>query len=170
MATSLISKVDVTFDWNYREIDSASGRTITDKNSLASIQSLADGSLINQADILWSDQRTVNDAANDDLDLAGGLTDAFGNTLTFSLVKGIYVRNRNTTAAENLDIGGGSNTFNTWLGSDGDIVTVGPNGVFMIWNPSLAGYAVTASTGDILRLTGEGGNITYDIAIIGVST
>lgn len=169
MATTLSTKLDATLSWTYRNIESGSGRTITDDNSVSLVQTLANGSLINQADIIYRTQATVNDAANTDIDLAGSLSDAFGNTLTFSLIKGIWISNKNTTAAENLDVGGGSNTFDSWLGATGDVITVGPGGVFCLWNPSLAGYAVTATTGDILRLTGEGGNITYDLVLVGVS-
>lgn len=169
MATNLSVSLDASLSWNYRDIDAASGYTITDNNSVNTRDSLVNGTVIDAADIIWRDQRTVNDAANDDLDLAGGLTDAFGNTLTFVKIKGIYIKNRNTTAGESLDVGGGTNTFNTWLGADGDIITIGPNGLFMLWNPSLAGYAVTAGTGDVLRLTGSGGNITYDIVLLGTS-
>lgn len=167
MATTLQTTVDAFIKWTFED-DDGSGRVVYDENSLGLNQTLLDGALIDQADVVFSDRRTVSNAANDDLDLAGGLTDSFGNTITFSLVKFILVRNTNTTAAENLDIGGGSNAFASIFGASGDIVTVGPGGLFAIGSPSLAGYAVTAGTGDILRLTGEGGDIVYDIVIVGV--
>lgn len=169
MAKTLRTKMDLGFEWTYTNTDADSGRSVTDSNAISVIKTLSSGVAIDNADLQWNDRRTVNDAANDDLDLAGGLTDAFGATLTFAKIKGIVVYNRNTTAGHMLHIGGGSNTFNTFLGADGDIIKVGPDGLFVIWNPSLAGYAVTASTGDILRLSGSGGDITYDIAIIGTS-
>lgn len=169
MATTLTAKLDCQFSWKFIDTDAASGAQIVDSNSVSIVDSLANGTVINTVNRKWSDRRTVNDAANDDLDLAGGLTDPFGNAITFAKVCGLIVHNRNTTAGENLVVGGGSNPWITWLGATGDQVVVAPDGVLLLWNPSLAGYAVTASTGDILRLTGSGGNITYDIALIGRS-
>lgn len=156
--------------WLYRNIDSDSGRETKDQNSISVTDVLENGVVIDTADKIWYDRRTVNDGANDDLDLAGGITDAFGNALTLVKVKAICVTNRNTTAAENLVIGGGSNPLVNWVSAGGNAVVVRPGGVFLLWNPSLAGYGVTATTGDILRLSGSGGNITYDIAIVGTSS
>ena len=169
MAKTLRTKLDFSLEWTYSNTDADSGRAIVDGNSISLIKSMGSGTTAGLADLKWDDRRTVNDAANDDLDLAASLTDSFGASLTFVKIKGIAVYNRNTTAGHNLVIGGGSNTFSSWLGATGDTITVGPEGLFVLWNPSLAGYAVTAGTGDILRLTGSGGNIVYDIAIIGTS-
>lgn len=170
MATNLRTTLNVAMNWLYRNIDSDSGRETRDSNSISIVDVLENGVVIDTADKIWYDRRTVNDAADDDLDLAGGVTDAFGNALTFAKIKAILVHNRNTTAAENLLVGGGSAPIVSHLGAGGDIVRVGPGGVFLLWNPSLAAYAVTATTADILRLTGSGGDITYDIAVVGTSS
>ena len=57
-----------------------------------------DGVGANQADKIIHKQRTIAASANDDLDLAGLLTDAFGVTVTMVKVKGILIASALTNA------------------------------------------------------------------------
>lgn len=133
---------------------------------------LTDGTLGNQADILWMDERTIASASNDDLDLSGALSDAFGETVAAAELVAVFVINAPRSGAANttdLTIGGGSNPVTGFLG--GTTPTVGPikpRGVFLIASPDAAGVgAVTASTADILRIANSSGaSATYQIAII----
>lgn len=135
------------------------------KNQIA----LANGNLANQANQLFSDQRTLAGSTSEELDLAGGLTDAFGNAITFTKIKAIII----SAAAANggdIEVGGSAaNGFNDWVGAGGDFIKVKPGGAFAIVAPDLAGYAVTAGTGDLLKINNADANpATYDITIIGV--
>lgn len=128
--------------------------------------SLGDGTGAGNADRLFSDRRST--AANDDLDLAGVLTDAFGATLTFARIKGIMV----AAAAANVGnvvIGGGTNPWITLL-TAGTIV-LRPGAVFCAFagTADATAWGVTAGTGDILRIASSSGTVEYDIAIVGVS-
>ena len=132
----------------------------------------AAGTGANQADILFIDERTVNSATNDDLDLAGVLTSAFGATITAAELVAVFVINARREGAANttnLTIGGGSNPVVGFLG--GTTPTIGPirpGGFVMIGCGDAAGIgAVTASTGDILRIANSSGAAaTYQIAIL----
>ena len=131
---------------------------------------LSTGTAVDQANMIWHDQRTVSAGANDDIDLAGSLTDGFGATITFTKIKGIFVQNTSTTVGDILTIGeDGANGFVTWLNAAADKVKINPGGMFALYDPSAAAYAVTASTGDILRITETGSSnaVTYNIILIG---
>lgn len=170
MATDLRVRTDLGVNWTYRNIDADSSRTVVDSNSLSFVKTFSDGNGLDQSNLIWDDRRTVNAAANDDLDLAGGVTNSFGTTVTFAKIRGLFIHNLNTTAGHLLHVGGqGTEAINTILGGDTEIIKIGPDGVLVLINPSAAGYAVTAATADILRLTGVSGNIVYDIAIWGNS-
>ena len=135
---------------------------------------MIDGTAANQADILFVDERIVASASNDDLDLAGVLSNAFGATITAAEIVAIAVINKPkaTSAAANttnLTVGAGSNPVVGYLG--GTTPTVGPirpGGVFLLASPDAAGIAaVTASTGDILRIANSSGAAaTYQILIL----
>jgi len=132
---------------------------------------LANGNSADQADLIWHDRRTVAGSGSDSLDLAGSLTDAYGNMLTFARVKAIMI----TAALENttnLVIGGAnSNAWATWVGDASDVVIVRPGGVFFLAAPDATAYAVTADSGDVLRIANSGGtDAVYDIVLIGASS
>jgi hypothetical protein len=130
------------------------------------------GTGLNQANLLFIDERTVASATNDDLDLAGVLTSAFGATITAAELVAIFIINAPRSGAANttnLTIGGGSNPVVGFLG--GTTPTVGPlrpGAFFCIGAGDAAGIgAVTASTGDILRIANSSGAAaTYQIAIL----
>lgn len=134
---------------------------------------LASGTVANAADVLWMDQRTVASASNDDLDLAGVLTGAFGATFTAAELVGVFIINAPRNGAANttaLTIGGGSNPIVGFLG--GTTPTIGPlqPGAFVfLASPHASGLgAIAAGTGDILRIANaSGAAATYQIAILG---
>ena len=133
---------------------------------------LTNGVGLNQVDLMWSDTRTLNASTSEDIDLAGALTDAaFGATLTFARVKAIIIYSK-LAANKRLSVGGAaSNAFINWVGDASDVINVDPGGCFVLINPTATGYAVTADTGDILKITNaSGGASTYDIIILGASS
>lgn len=175
MARSLTANLSVGFRWNYQETTdlatagSSEGLTITD--------ALTSGITLDKADRLFADTRSVTASGNDDIDLSGSLTDPLGQTVTFGKIKGILLHNKSTTAGDILQISGdGTQGFTTWLkdsnANSAHGVKVGPDGVFTLWNPSLAAYSVTATTADILRITELGGanTVSYDLVLIGTNS
>ena len=130
---------------------------------------LATGTGANQADKIWHDERTLTASANEALDLAGVLTDAFGALLTFARVKGLLVY-ANPANTNNVLVGGAvSNAFVNWVSDATDVVVVRPGGLFATFAPDATAFAV--GTGDQLKVTnsGAGTSVTYDIVVIGSS-
>ena len=141
--------------------------TPEDKFQQSVVDVLSSGTGLDNADLVFHDSRTLA-ATSEDLDLAASLSDSFGNTLTFVKVKGIFIKNTSTTAGDILSVGGAAaNQFINWVGNSSDIINIGPDGVLFLWDPSLAAYAVTAGTGDLLKIDAGGNTITYEIIIIG---
>jgi hypothetical protein len=122
-----------------------------------------------QANQVFVDQRTLSASTGEDLDLAGGLTDAFGSTITFTSIKGIIVYAASGNTNDVLVGGASSNQFIEWVSNGSDEVVVKPGGMFMLYNPEADGYTVTASTGDLLRFenSSSGTSVTYDLILIG---
>jgi hypothetical protein len=133
--------------------------------------SLADGTTADKADKLYHATRTLSASTSEDLDLAGSLLDPFGDTLTFARIKGLIVAAA-AANTNNVVVGGAaSNIFINWVSDATDKVVVRPGGVFGIIAPDVTAYAVTAGTGDLLRVanSGAGSSVTYDIVIVGSS-
>jgi hypothetical protein len=129
---------------------------------------LPQGTSSGAADIVFSDTRTLTTNTNEDLDLAGGVSDVFGVTRTFVKVKAIRLK----AAAANtptLVVGNGTNPFVGPFGAGTHTLSLAPGGEILLTAPA-AGWTVTAATGDIIKVTNPAGaSATYDVDIIGTS-
>lgn len=125
-----------------------------------------------QADLVWGDTNTLAASANTDLDLAAGaLTGALGGTLTFARVKAIMLLAASDNT-NNVVLGGAaSNQFIGPFGAGTQTISVPPGGVALLTAPGVTGWAVTAGTGDLLRIanSGAGSTVTYTVLIVGAS-
>lgn len=165
MTMSLASLI--TFKVNTKLESPTDLSTPTDELSLSEAIRLASGTGSGSADREFHDSRTLTTGATEDLDLAGGLTDPLGNTLTFATIKAIVVlaASGNTT---NLTLGNGTNA---WVGPWGATGTevVKPGGLYVNVAPG-TGWTVTASTADILKVANAAGaSATYRIVLLGTS-
>ena len=153
----------------FSHTNTANGVTVTTTPNLNLNISQADGTGLNQQDIIWpSFDRTLAASASEELDLSGALTNEQGLTVVFVKVKGLWVRNKNTTAGDTLVVGGSTNAFLLFDDAT-DKTTIGPGGLRLFHEPSLAGLAVTDGTGDKLKFeeTGAANTCTFDVCIWG---
>jgi len=130
---------------------------------------LGNGTGANQAQVAWSDSRTIGAGADDQL-FVKSLADDRGN-VDFSAIKLIYIKN---TGAVLLTINGGDPL--PWaagpFGLDaGSSVSVPAGGVLMLTNASAAGWAVSGALEQIsFSNTSETVAGTYEIILIGEGT
>lgn len=124
----------------------------------------------NKANILFSDTRTLSASSNEDLDLAGVLTDAFGATITAAEIVAIYI---SAAAGNTNNVNVTRPASNGFIGpflaaGDGVSIKPGEPALFV----SRSGWAVTAGTGDLLNIanSGSGTGVTYSIVIVGRTT
>lgn len=134
--------------------------------------SLTDGTGAGQANRVFSDRRSIAASSAEDLDLAGVLLDAFGATLTFVRIKGLYIAAA-ATNVNNVVVGAdATNPWATLLNATGTI-TLRPGAAFAAFAGAAdgTGYAVTAGTGDLLQVanSGAGSAVEYDIFVVGAS-
>lgn len=121
---------------------------------------------VGKANVLFADQRTLAASANEDIDLAGVLANAFGTTITAAELMLLYVK----AAAGNTNnvnvTRPASNGVPIFLAA-GDGVAVKP-GQFFLFVDQL-GTTITASNGDLVNIanSSSGTGVTYDILAIG---
>lgn len=141
---------------------------------VAKALTLLDGTGVDQVDRVYARQHVIASAGTLDLDLAGGVIDDLGNTVTFAELVAILIVNEaadgtvNTTA---VTVGGGSNPFVGFWGAAGDQIVLQPGQMFQTACGSAAGIGtVVPATGDILRLSNaSGAAATVQIIILGRS-
>ncbi len=122
-----------------------------------------------QADLLWSDKRTLASGANEDIDVAGSLASLFGAAV-FAKVKAIVVVSfaNNTT---NLTVIRQAPTGLPFLLADADGFILGPGDMFLITRRGAAGIAVAAGADDVINIANAAGNSAdYYILVLGTAS
>lgn len=150
----------------------ATGGTLanTPSDPLTEIMSLTydNGTVLNQCNIGWASTRSLA-ATSETLNFSNSsLVDAFGVGLAFVKLKFLAIWNQNTTAGQTLVIGNATNPLGLFSAGT-TTYTIGPNGRFIIAEPSLAGIAVTASSADSLKLNAGSNTVTYTIVAAGTN-
>lgn len=131
---------------------------------------LKSGTAANKADLMFSDQRSISASSNEELDLAGGLTDPLGNALTFAKIKAILIRAASGNGGNIVVGGAAANGFTGPFADATDKLNIPAGGAVLLAAPS-AGWSVTGGTGDLLKIANDDGAAagTYDIIVIGTS-
>lgn len=158
-----------------QEVETTENKKGTISAEIAADYVFGDGTTSSTMDLLWSDRRTLAASASETLDLAGSLTDSFGNTLTFVKVTAIVIRNRNTVAGDTIEVGPDpSNGFTGFFKAAADRVRCAPGvaqfpGLVVLVAPQ--GFTVGAGATDELQVTEIGGvnSVVYDIMVFGRS-
>lgn len=129
---------------------------------------LTDGTASHQGREIFSDTRTIAASASEEHDLAGGLVDAYGATITFATIKAIYIKAADTNTNDVIVGAAASNAFFGPFDAADNTVKVRPGGAMMLVAPK-TGWTVTPSTADLLKIAngGSGTEVVYDIVIIG---
>ena len=129
---------------------------------------IANGTGAGQANKVYQATRTFG-GSPDDLDLAGGVTDPLGNTITLTSAIAVLIENLST--ANTLTIGdAASNPITSLLNADGTITlrpatATGASWVLLV-APDATGWAIAAGSADVLRVSGTSGQ-QYRIVVVG---
>lgn len=172
MTVSHASRIRIIDNWTHSDVNGITTTSDTKNGSVFDVE-FANGSGTNQAQDMFHSQRTVNNAEEDNLDLAGSLVDVFGNTLTLTSIRQLLIVNNATTSGEDLVIGGpegpsaGALLTDLFDGDNEARIKVKSGGVLCLVAP-ISGYAITGGSADIIRVYNIGTvPISYDVIIKG---
>jgi hypothetical protein len=128
------------------------------------------GTGADQMDLLFLEQRTLTNSASEELDLVAGVTNSFGDILSFARVK-MFAVFAATGNVSYVTVGGSTNgAWTNWVDAVNDQINVRPGGIAAFFAPAATAYTVTSGTGDKLLITNPSTNsVTYDIYIGGAS-
>ena len=176
-AKTLTGDIRIDSKWVYRDSETIdSGERPPEWSRLYNRQhAFTSGVATGQVNRIFAEHRQVTTSTTtDDLDLAGGLTDIYGDTIVFVAVKELFIVNLATGNADNLLVGGAGAGNNAWGPPFGGSQTAQarcyPNGE-LLWTGPQNGIPVTAGSQDTLRIQHDGvaDSITYGIIIKGTS-
>lgn len=151
-----------------RQTAGVSGGALIFSADLDRSLAFVNGTEANQSDILWVDERTIGASGDEDIDLAGVLSGALGETIAMAELTGLLVlaASGNTNS---VVIGAATDAVPLFGGSNGTF-SVRPGGFFFIAAPGAAGQAtIGAGTTDHLKVanSSSGSSVTYTIAVLG---
>ena len=163
-----------------KDFDLASGTVALSRNWSFTVDSSA---AAQTSDLLWQDAGTLGASAAVTIDLSGTGSgdpkDYWGDDARFDRAHTVLIKNTTAGAAAGesvLAVGGGSdgtgtNAFRWLFGDDADTLEIPPGGFVAAAPGQDAGWNVTDSTGDILRLSNKDGSnaATYQVIVIGES-
>lgn len=137
--------------------------------------SFTNGAGAGQADVQFTDRRTIAASSNESLDLSGALASLLGSAV-FARVKAIIIKaaDANPTDGKLRVTRPASNgvPFANITAGDSIFPDISPGGIAAHSDPGATGTAVTASTGDLINIanTSATASATYDIIVIGAAT
>jgi hypothetical protein len=175
MAVTHSSTLRIDDAWD--NTDNANGVSTTrDKLNHTQKYEFADGSGDNQAQEQYHVSASVSPGGDNVVtyDLAGGVLDVFGNTLTLATVKQIRLINKATTNGEDITFGGETGTtgnlFDDFFDGDADSrIKIKAGGEVCVVAP-LTGYTITGGTADIIVIENIGtAAITFELVIKGTT-
>lgn len=156
--------------WSWR--DRLGPFTVTDDNRLQFNRELADGVESGQADVVWhAADQTLSAGESTTLGLAALGQSLFDDMIVISLarVKAILVVNKSEGEAAYLLLGGaGVDEWCAPFGMLGDTVKAMPGSPLLLANLR-EGWSVESGQ-EMLRLEAVGGDVVFDIAIVGTTS
>lgn len=116
-------------------------------------------------DLRITDNTIIADQVTKEYDLFTGLTDVFGDAVSFGIISGFVFRNKSVNVQ---DVVLGGNWLAALLGhASAKVVRVAGGGI-MAWSSPLTGLSVINSTQNIFHVFNNSGfNVEYDLAIWG---
>lgn len=129
-------------------------------------QSYANGTTTGKANRLYAASVALTDGGTTDLDLAGGsLTDMLGAAITFVNIRAIILSARATNST-NVTVGNDAAAFVGPFGAAAHTVVLKPGMTACFFDD--VGWAVTATTADIIQLVNAAGAAaTVDVLLLG---
>ena len=139
------------------------------KHPLDVLLTIASGTGATQCNRVWTRKdQSLAASSSETWDLAGALTDSLGAACVFTALKviALYAKPANTN---NVVIGADAAhvvIFDAAL----DSVSIRPGQVFLMTNLTTAGWTVTGTSADLIKIanSGAGTPVIYDLALLGI--
>lgn len=171
MAT-VVSSCTVGASFNYTLTKTRTGNlSVPDSQSFTYSKNYTNGTAAaGTADLIYGAQGTLAGAASVTLDFSGGVTDAFGDTITMARLKHLFIHLTTDTTSTGLTVGNATNPINLFSAATATI-SIRNGGIFLIGDTGATGIPLGAAASDALKLLNADGTntATYVIGAIGSS-
>ena len=167
MATTFNAQAIMELGWSWVDDDG----TTRDKGSLSVTQRIADGNGDDEAEAVWHvHDQTLLSGGSITYDLTDLSRTLFETSLVISLltVRAIAITVSSESEGSLIVGSAASDEWSALFGNDGDTLILTPSGMFSAFH--LVDGLTVDDTHKNLKLAAPGGDVIYDIAIIGTTT
>lgn len=168
MAYTVAGAVEVYVTMTETSTDDIGSQDIRVSSSPQISNTYTAGTGNNQINWYYQKRYTISAGGNQDIDFASGITDKDGAAIVATAIKVLLIKNRSASYAGYLDSSVAASITSLFEASTTDKISFKPSGCVFMESP-LAGYAVTATTADVLRIHNSGaGSMDVDVFAAGV--
>lgn len=125
------------------------------------------GTGADQVDKIATQKMTGVTTTGTTLDVAGGITDGHGDTVTLARIKALHIVASAANTA-NVVVGGATNAV-AIFGAAAHTISIPPGGSFTWVAPQATGVAVSGGSSDELKIAAASGTVACDVVIAGAS-
>ena len=169
MATSLAATMQLILKTTYNST-AVDLTTPTSVITQSMSDTLTDGDGSGLGECVHSDSITASDGGTT-IDLFGGVTDVYGNTLSMKSIKGLVIYNTSTSTGEYIDVFGNAQHLE-YIDGATDSIRVHPEGILFFWSPGAAADCPSPGAGaadEILISAAAGKSPVIEYVVIGVN-
>jgi len=151
--------------WTYRKTGATPVSEVFDQTAWTATHT--SGTNASQMSAVWERSLTLTGGSTNLLNVAGGLTNSFGDALTLSRVN-LCMFSADVDNTDTVVIGGASsNALATIFGDTADTLVLRPGGFVLLSAPDATGYTTDAGTNAVLQLVNTGTNNAVVVVTIG---
>lgn len=169
MATTLTGTVRAGCDWNFQNVLTL-GNTVNQNTLSYANGAYTHGTGLSQVNKIYEKQHSISASSSLTLDLAGSLTDDFGNTITMTAVKAIIIELKGSSGASSIQVGNATNPISSMWGGATNTMRILKEGILVLATTNASGYAVTAGSADELKIANNDASnaATVNVVILGI--
>jgi hypothetical protein len=170
MATTLaITQIKALVSWDYENI--LTGGNTSNINSQSFSSALTNGTGAGgTADQMYMTTATIAASGNTTVTFTS-LANFFGTAISYARIKTMLIQLTTDTTASSILVGNGTNPFINWITPSTGAIRIRNGGCFLLSCLDATAYAVTAATGDLLKILNEDGanQATVKMTFVGSS-
>lgn len=167
-----VSGIKSGFTWDFQRT-TAFGSSTSNAGNFNYSTSLTNGTGAGKCSIFYADEFDIAASGTANIDLAAGVTDVFGNSVSFTKIRLIYIQVVTDTdlvkVGTSVLVGGHASAVTSFFGDASDKIRIRNGGCFQLSAIDATGYAVTATTADMIKIANEDSSaaVTVRIGVVG---
>lgn len=166
-----VSGIKSGFTWDFQRT-TAFGSSTSNSGSFNYSTSLLAGAGAGKAALFYANEFDLAASGSLDIDLAAGVNDVFGNSISFTKIRLLYIQVVTDAEAVKIGtsilVGGHAAAVVSFLGAATDKIRIRNGGCFQLCANDI-GYTVTATTADFIKIVNEDAvnALTVRIGVVG---